>query len=75
MNVSPWPNDRLAILPVEVGSLNGTVVRGGVAHVGPVDVFRRDIDRGAIGVSALGDDDLAVGAVRIQGYDAVVAED
>jgi hypothetical protein len=28
-------------------------------------VFRRDIDRDAIGVSAVGDDDLAVGAVRI----------
>jgi hypothetical protein len=67
-------NDRPAILPVEVSSLNGTVVRRGIAHVSPVNVSRRDIDRDAIGISALGDNDLAVGAVRIQRNDTVVAE-
>jgi hypothetical protein len=67
-------NDRLAIPSVEVGSLDGAVVRRGVAHVGPVDVSRPDIDRDAIGVSAFGNDDLAVGAVRIQRNDTVVAE-
>ena len=67
-------NDRLAIPPVEVSSLDGAVVRRGVAHIGPVDVSRRDIDGDAIGVSALGDDDLAVGAVRVQRQDTVVAE-
>jgi hypothetical protein len=44
-------------------------------HVGPVNVSRRDIDRDAIGVSAPSDDDLAVGAVRIQRNDTVVAKD
>ena len=35
---------------------------------------RRDVDSDAIGVSALGDDDLAVGAVRIERDHTVVAE-
>src|SRR6201996_5627152 len=66
-------NDRLAILPVEVSSLDGAVVGNGVSHVGPVDVSRRDIDRDAIRVSALGDEDLAISAIRTQRDHAVVA--
>ena len=67
-------NDRRSIPPVEVGSLDGAVVHLGDPHVGPVDVPRCDIDRDAVGKSAPGDDDLAVGAVRIERDDAVVAE-
>jgi hypothetical protein len=67
-------NDRLAIPPVEVSSLNGAIVGLGVPHIGPIDVSGRDIDGDAIGVSALGDDDPAVGAVRIQRHHTVVAE-
>jgi hypothetical protein len=37
-------------------------------------VSGHDIDRDAVGVSALGDDDLAVGAVRIQRNDTAAAE-
>ena len=74
MNVPPWGTIVVAIAPVEVGSLNGAVVRLGIPHIGPVDVPRRDIDRDAVGVSALGDDDLAVGAVRIERDHTVVAE-
>ena len=69
---APRPgNDRLAIAPVEVGSLSGAVVRLGAAHIGPVDdigpvdAARRGVDGDAIGESAPGDDDVAVGAVRI----------
>ena len=74
MNVPPWGHDRHSIPPIEVSSLNGAVVQLGNPHIGPVDVSRRDIERDAVGVSALGDDDLAVGAVRIERDDAVVAE-
>ena len=73
MNVPPLRNDRLAIPPVEVGALDGAVVPVGNAHVGPVDVPGFDVDRDAVGEPALGDDDLAVGAVRVQREHAVAA--
>ena len=74
VNVPPWGTIVCAIPPVEVGALDGAVVLVGNAHVGPVDVPAFDIDRDAIGQPALGDDDLAVGAVRVQREHTVAAE-
>ena len=67
-------DDRRSIPPIEVSSLDGAVVELGNPHIGPVEVSRRDIERDAVGVSALGDDHLAVGAVGIERDDTVVAE-
>jgi hypothetical protein len=70
---APLRNDDLAILPVEVGAFDGAVVPVGNAHVGPVDVPGFDVNRDAVGEPALGDDDLAVGAVRFQRQHPVAA--
>jgi hypothetical protein len=53
-------------LSIEVGALNGTIVQIGNPHVSPVNMAGLNVDYYAIGVSALGYDDLLVGAVSIQ---------
>jgi hypothetical protein len=40
------------------------------AHVGPIDVTRRHIHGDAVGETAIGDDGLAVGAIRIHRMNA-----
>lgn len=63
-------NDDLAVLSVDVGTLDRAVVRARNAHVGPVDVTSLGIDHDAIGKSAIGHDRLFVGAVRVHRVDA-----
>ncbi|HEX6028016.1 MAG TPA: hypothetical protein VFY64_03145 [Nitrososphaeraceae archaeon] len=58
--------DHPAILSVEIGALNGTIVQIGNPHVSPVNVAGLNVDYYAIGVSTLGYDDLLVGAISIQ---------
>src|SRR5262249_35485736 len=58
-------NNDFAVLAVEVGALDRTVVEVGDAHIGPIDMTRGDIYRDAVGQTAVGDDGLAVGAVGI----------
>ena len=66
-------NDDPAILPVEIGPLNGTVVEVGNPHVGPVNVTRINVHCDAIGESAVRYYDLSAGAVRIHRHDTVAA--
>src|SRR4029077_1859294 len=70
---APLRNDGLAIPPVEIGAFDGAVVQVGNAHVGPVDVPGFDVYRDAVGDPAIGDDDLAVGAVRVHREHPVAA--
>jgi hypothetical protein len=58
-------NDDLAIAPIDVGPLDGTIVQVGNTNVGPVDVTGFRIDDDSIGMDAVGDNDLSVGAVRV----------
>jgi hypothetical protein len=67
-------NDDPSVLPVYGAALDGTVVQIGHAHIGPIDVTRLRIDRDAVGVSAIGDDDLLVGAVGIHRMNAAAAQ-
>jgi hypothetical protein len=67
-------NDHPAILSIEVGALNGTIVQIGNTHVSPVNVAGLNVDYYAIGVSTLGYDDLPVGAVSIQREDTATAQ-
>ena len=53
-------NDEPAVLAVEVGALDRAIVRAGNAHIGPVDVTGCDIDDDAVGMRAVGRDDLAI---------------
>src|SRR3984893_1098157 len=41
-------NDVGDVCPVDVGAFDGTVVRAGVTHIGPVDVSRRNVDHDAV---------------------------
>ncbi|HTO66669.1 MAG TPA: hypothetical protein VMM15_36090, partial [Bradyrhizobium sp.] len=67
-------NDDPAILPVEVDALDRAVVQAGNTHVGPVDVTSSGVHRNAIGQSAIGNDNLSVGAVRIHRMNAATAQ-
>src|SRR6516225_1046976 len=67
-------NDDPAIASVDVGALDRTVVAAENAHVGPVDVTGFDIHGDAVGKTAIGDDGLAVGAVRIHAMNAAGVE-
>ena len=68
-------NDHSAITAVDVGALDGAIVCAGTgAHVRPVDMAGRDIDRDAIRKTAIGDDDLPVGAVGIHRMNAAGAQ-
>src|SRR5262249_24757814 len=60
-------DDGSAILTMEIGALDRTIVLAGNAHVGPVDVTRLEIDDDAVRDSAAVDDDFAVRAVGIYG--------
>src|SRR5205085_7208764 len=70
---APLRNDGLAIPPVEIGAFDGAVVPVGNAHVGPVDEPAFDVYRNAVGKPTLGDNDLAVGPIRVQRDNAVAA--
>ena len=63
-------DDRLAVLAVDVGALDGPVIQVWDAHVGPVDMASLDIDDDAVGQMAIRHDGLAVGTVRIHGVNA-----
>src|SRR5258706_8075858 len=60
-------DDRLAVLAVDVGALDGPVVQVWDAHVGPVDMASLNVDDDAVGQVAIRHDGLAVGAVRTHG--------
>src|SRR5258706_13079969 len=64
-------NDRLAIVTVEVGALDGSVIQLENTHVGPVDVTRFNVHHDAIGEMAISYDDFFVGTVGIHGEDVV----
>ena len=57
-------DDNLAVLAVEIGALDRAVVEVGDAHVGPIDMTCLRIHDDAVGEMAIGDDGLAVGAIR-----------
>src|ERR1700730_1294435 len=63
-------DDRLAVLAVDIGALDGPVIQVWDAHVGPVDVAGINIDDDAIRQMAIRHDDLTVGTVRIHGVNA-----
>ena len=68
-------NDDPAIPSVNVGALDGAIIRGGTgAHVGPVDMAGFDIDNDAIGKTTIGDNDLAVGAIRAHRLDTATTQ-
>ena len=73
MNVPPCGMTVCAIPPVEVSAFDGAVVPVGNAHVGPVDMPGFDVHRNAVGEPALGDDDLAIRAVRVHREHPVAA--
>src|ERR1700680_631805 len=58
-------DDRLAVLAVDVGALDGSVIQAWDAHIGPVDMASLGIDDDAIGQMAIRHDGLAGGTVRI----------
>ena len=63
-------DDCLAVLAVDVGTLDGPVIQVWDAHVGPVDMASLGIDDDAVGQMAIRHDGLAVGTVRIHGVNA-----
>ena len=67
-------HDRCAIASIDVGPLDGAVVQFDFTHVGPVDVAAFRIDDEAIRMPALGDNDLLIAAIRIDGEDSALAE-
>src|SRR5262249_39009776 len=58
-------DDDPAIPAVEVGAFDRTIVEVGNTHIGPIDVTCFNVDDDPIAVSAIGDDRLFVGAIRI----------
>ncbi len=67
-------NDRLAIVTVEVGALDGSVIQLENTHVGPVDVTSFNVHHDAIGEMAISYDDFFVGTVGIHGEDVVATQ-
>ncbi len=65
--------DHLAILPIEIHSLDRAIVQARNSHVRPVDVTRFGIDDDAIGVTAIGDDGLSVRAIRVHRMNTAAA--
>jgi hypothetical protein len=66
VNVPPGETTSGHILPVEIGTEDGTVVRLGVAYVGPVHVARGAVDHEAVrNLSAFLDYCLEIGAIGI----------
>ena len=63
-------NYRLAILTVEVGALDKSVIQLENTHVGPIDVPGFNVHHDAIGERAIGYDDFFVGTVGIHSEDA-----
>jgi hypothetical protein len=68
-------NDGRQIPPIEVSALYGTIIRAGVAHIGPVDVASRDVHNHAVRKSStLIDDRFQIGAVGVHGEHAAAAQ-
>src|ERR1700693_32541 len=63
-------DDYLAVLAVEIGALDRSVIQVGGAHVGPVDMTGINIDDDAVGQMAIRHDGPTVGTVRIHGVNA-----
>jgi hypothetical protein len=53
------------VLTIEVSAFDGSIVFGGNAHVGPVNVTRLDIDNDSIRNSTSGDNDFSVRPVGV----------
>src|SRR5262249_60341249 len=63
-------DDNPGFPAVDVGAFHRAIVEVGNTHVGPIDVTRRHIHGDAVGKTAIGDDGLAVGAIRIHRMNA-----
>jgi hypothetical protein len=63
-----------AVPAVEVGPFDRTVVEVRHAHVGPINMTGLPFYDDAVGEVTIGDDSLAVRAVRIHRVNAVTAE-
>ena len=67
MKVPPERNNVRDVASVEIGAIDGAIVRFGVAHVGPVDVTSLGIDNDAVGKpSAFADNGLQIRAVGVR---------
>ena len=65
----------LHVLPVEIRTDDGTVVRFEVAHIGPVHMAGGAVDHHAVRkFSAFHDDRFEIGAIRICGENAAAAQ-
>ena len=67
-------NDDLAILPIEIGALDRTVVHIWYTHISPVNMTGLRVHHNAIRKSAIVDDRLSVGAVGIHRVNATAAQ-
>ena len=74
MWVTPCGTMTLRFLPSRSARSMEPSFEAGDAHVGPVDMTGLDIDDDAVGKVAIGDDGLAVGAVRVHRVNAVAAQ-
>src|SRR5262249_35312115 len=63
-------DDDPAIAAVEIGALDRAVVDAGDAHVGPIDMARRDIHHDAVAEAAIGHDCPLVRAVGVHQMNA-----
>jgi hypothetical protein len=71
VNVPPGETTSGHILPVEIRTEDGTVVRLGVAHIGPVHVTGGAVDHQAVRqLSTFLDDRLEIGTIGICGQDS-----
>jgi hypothetical protein len=68
-------NDHPAILAINIGALDRAIVDAGIgAHVGPVDMAGADIDGNSVRKLTIGDNDLAVGTVRVHRVNTAAAQ-
>jgi hypothetical protein len=53
-------NDELAILSIDVGAFDRTIIEAWNTHIGPVDMTRSDVDDDTVGIGAVRRNDPAI---------------
>ncbi len=62
------------IFSVKIGPLDGAIVGGGIAHVGPIEVLSFEVHNDAVGEpTSLAHDDFHIRAVRVRGKNFATA--